>query len=70
MNLHPEVDSTILMTINGVETVVSADDVEVVCTLGRGQYGQVDKVRHHATGFEFAVKVRKRLSLFQLYALQ
>lgn len=36
---------------------VSAADLEQLGSLGRGQYGQVDRVRHKESGFEFAVKV-------------
>lgn len=58
---QPDFGSKAIMNFNGQDVEVSADELEFVKTLGRGQYGQVDKFRFRGIefqhGFEFAVKV-------------
>ncbi|OQV19409.1 Dual specificity mitogen-activated protein kinase kinase sek-1 [Hypsibius exemplaris] len=53
---RPDLGSSAPMTFNGVTYDVSVDDLEILYSLGRGQYGHVDRVRHKKSGFEFAVK--------------
>ncbi|GAU97970.1 hypothetical protein RvY_09183 [Ramazzottius varieornatus] len=55
---HPDLDSRAAMMFDTRDTPyqVSAADLEQLGSLGRGQYGQVDRVRHKESGFEFAVK--------------
>lgn len=36
---------------------MKADDLELICELGRGAYGVVDKMRHVPSGLIMAVKV-------------
>lgn len=44
------------ITIDNQTFVVEADDLEVICELGRGAYGVVEKMRHKQTGTILAVK--------------
>ena len=52
------VDSRTTISIDGNEFEVDAADLEPICTLGRGAYGIVEKMRHTQTQTIMAVKVR------------
>ena len=42
----------------GVKTfVVDADDSEIICNLGHGAYGVVEKIKHKQSGTIMAVKI-------------
>lgn len=43
---------------------MDADDLEMLCTLGRGAYGVVDKMKHKQSGTVMAVKVRITLFIY------
>lgn len=58
-NRPPEnIDSKGTITINEKQFEVDAADLETICTLGRGAYGVVEKVRHRQSDTIMAVKVR------------
>jgi len=44
------------ITINNETFVIEADDLEVICELGRGAYGVVEKMKHKQTDTIVAVK--------------
>jgi len=50
------IDSITSICIDGVCFEVDAADLEPICTLGRGAYGIVEKVRHRQTSTIMAVK--------------
>ncbi|XP_043464826.1 dual specificity mitogen-activated protein kinase kinase 3 [Leptopilina heterotoma] len=49
-------DKRTTITIDEKTFVVEADDLETLCTLGRGAYGVVDKMKHKQSGTIMAVK--------------
>ena len=49
-------DSKTTITVDGVEFVVDAADLVSICTLGRGAYGIVEKMRHANSNTIMAVK--------------
>lgn len=50
-------DKRTTITIGDKTFEVDADDLEMLCTLGRGAYGVVDKMKHKQSGTIMAVKV-------------
>merc|ERR1719486_672914 len=44
------------ITIDNEQFEIQADDLEVICELGRGAYGVVEKMKHKKTGTILAVK--------------
>ena len=50
-------DSKTTITIEDEKFEVAADDLEVICLLGRGAYGVVEKMRHRPSDTILAVKV-------------
>ena len=50
-------DSRTEINIAGQKFNCDADDLESLCTLGRGAYGIVEKMRHRPSGKIMAVKV-------------
>ena len=50
-------DKRTTITIGEKTFEVDADDLEMLCTLGRGAYGVVDKMKHKQSGTIMAVKV-------------
>ncbi len=50
-------DSKTTITIEDETFEVAADDLEVICLLGRGAYGVVEKMRHRPSDTILAVKV-------------
>lgn len=46
---------------------MDADDLEMLCTLGRGAYGVVDKMKHKQSDTVMAVKVINKKQLRFLY---
>lgn len=49
-------DSSALISLNGQQVTVGADELETLQELGRGAYGIVEKMRHRPTGTLMAVK--------------
>jgi len=49
-------DKHTTITINDEKFDIEADDLEVICELGRGAYGVVEKMKHKKTGTILAVK--------------
>ena len=52
-----DIDSRTTITIGDRNFDVDAADLEAICTLGRGAYGIVEKMRHKETNTIIAVKV-------------
>lgn len=50
-------DKRTTITIGDKTFEVDADDLEMICTLGRGAYGVVDKMKHKQSDTVMAVKV-------------
>jgi len=51
-----DLDKETTITINDETFEIEADDLEVICELGRGAYGVVEKMKHKKTGTILAVK--------------
>ena len=56
--------NTSLCAVAGSE-MGSADDYEAVCSLGRGSFAVVQRVRHKRTGVEYAMKVMEKSQLLR-----
>lgn len=51
-----DLDKQTTITIDNETFDIEADDLEVICELGRGAYGVVEKMKHKKTGTILAVK--------------
>ena len=51
-----DLDKHTSITIDNQTFDIAADDLEVICELGRGAYGVVEKMKHKQTGTILAVK--------------
>lgn len=57
-------DSRTTITIGDKTFDVEADDLELICDLGRGAYGVVEKMKHIPSGTIMAVKVGVLISFW------
>ena len=58
-------DRRTVINIGSDQIEIEPDNLDVVCQLGRGAYGIVERVKHRPTGHEMAVKVI-RISVYVL----
>ena len=59
-----DLDSKATIKIDDKTFEVEANDLQYMCTLGRGAYGVVEKVRHRLTDTIMAVKVHHHWHIF------